>query len=133
MVDLAVRGYLRIVEKEKPKFFGLVKDHEYVFERLDPPADAKPLAAHEERVLAGIFEDGQNVELSDLENDFIVTSPGSGTASFQADRARTVSVAARPGAHNLDRGGCVVGSGHHDAGCHRWRRTVQPGGLFQSP
>jgi uncharacterized membrane protein YgcG len=70
MVDLAVRGYLRIVEQEKPKFFGLMQDHEYVFQRLDPPAGAPPLAPHEEKVLAGIFEDGTNVELSDLENDF---------------------------------------------------------------
>jgi hypothetical protein len=35
----------------------------------DSPADAKLLAPRG-KVLSGIFEDGRNVELSDLENDF---------------------------------------------------------------
>ncbi len=104
MVDLAVRGYLRIVEEEKPKFFGLVKDHEYVFQQLDPPADAKPLANHEERVLRGIFGKGRNVELSDLENDFYRHLSGIRNGIFsrlverrlyrsRPDRVRTIWIA----------------------------------------
>ena len=45
MVDLAVRGYIRIEEREESKLFGLMKGKEYVLHRLDPPAGAQPLAA----------------------------------------------------------------------------------------
>jgi uncharacterized protein (TIGR04222 family) len=70
MVDLAVRGHLRIEEKQESALFGLMKRREYVFRQLDPAEGAPPLATHERKVLNGIFEDGTEVELSDLENEF---------------------------------------------------------------
>jgi hypothetical protein len=77
MVDLAVRGYLRIEEREHELLFGLIKRRDYVFHRLQPAADAKPLAPHEERVLAGIFPGGVSEQkLSDLENEFYKELPG---------------------------------------------------------
>ncbi|HEY7682487.1 MAG TPA: DUF2207 domain-containing protein [Gemmatimonadales bacterium] len=76
MVDLAVRGYLRIEEREN-MLLGLFKRREYVFHRLEPPADARPLQPHEQGVLSGIFSGGTTeVELSDLENQFYRQLPG---------------------------------------------------------
>jgi len=77
LVDLAVNGHLKIEEREERKLFGLIKNQEYVFHRLEPPADARPLAPHEQRVLNGVFTGGsQTVELSDLENEFYTSLPG---------------------------------------------------------
>jgi uncharacterized membrane protein len=77
LVDLAVRGYMRIEEREVPKLFGLLKDEEFVFVKLTPPADAKALAPHEQRVFDGVFASGlPTVDLSELENEFYQTLPG---------------------------------------------------------
>ena len=71
IVDLAVRGHLRIEEREESKLFGLVKDREFVFHRTDPKPPDRPLMTYESEVLDGIFEDGaREVELSDLQNEF---------------------------------------------------------------
>jgi hypothetical protein len=71
LVDLAVRGYLRIEETDESLLFGLVKRREYVFHRLEPPKGVTGLAPHEGGVLRGIFENGKTrVELSDLEDEF---------------------------------------------------------------
>jgi uncharacterized membrane protein len=71
VVDLAVRGSLKIEERDESSLLGLVKRREYVFHRLELPAGAKVLEPHERRVLDGIFEDGKReVKLSDLEDEF---------------------------------------------------------------
>lgn len=71
IVDLAVRGHLRIEEREESKLFGLVKDQEFVFHRTTPKAPGQPLQRYETEVLEGIFQDGaREVELSDLKNEF---------------------------------------------------------------
>ena len=77
LVDLAVRGHLRIEEREDSHLFGLIKRQEYVFHRLDAPPDAGRLRPHEDRVLAGVFEGGvAETKLSDLENEFYKCLPG---------------------------------------------------------
>ena len=71
VVDLAVRGHLKIEEKEESKLFGLVKDKEFVFRRTDPPAGGPRLLSYESKVLNGIFSSNpQVVFLSDLKNEF---------------------------------------------------------------
>ncbi|HET9275529.1 MAG TPA: DUF2207 domain-containing protein, partial [Gemmatimonadales bacterium] len=77
MVDLAVRGFLRIEERDDRKLFGLISDREYVLHRLKPPAEWNGLAPHEQRVLEGIFE-GQKAsrKLSDMEDEFYSCLPG---------------------------------------------------------
>jgi len=71
IVDLAVRGQLKIEEREESKLFGLVKDKEFVFHRTAPKAPQLPLQPYESKVLEGIFQDGaREVELSDLKNEF---------------------------------------------------------------
>jgi hypothetical protein len=71
IVDLAVRGHLRIEEREESKLFGLVKNKEFVFHRTSPKGLQLPLQRYETEVLEGIFQDGaREVELSDLQNEF---------------------------------------------------------------
>ena len=58
IVDLAVRGYLVIEEKEKIKCWGFIKNKEYVFHMKKKPAEWTGLKAHELILLAGIFANG---------------------------------------------------------------------------
>jgi uncharacterized membrane protein YgcG len=65
IIDLAVRGYLTIEEKEKSWIFGS-KDW-----RLTKKKNAdSALLPFETQVLSGLFEDGDAADLSDLKNKF---------------------------------------------------------------
>jgi uncharacterized membrane protein len=69
--DLAVRGYLRIEEREEDRLFGLMKSEQYHFHRVRPRSDWTTLLPHERLVLDGIFADGADeVSLDDLKNEF---------------------------------------------------------------
>jgi uncharacterized membrane protein len=84
LVDLAVRGHLRIEEREESALLGLMTKREYLFHRLTPPADAPPLGAHESRMLGGLFEAGTfTVKLSDLDDEFYQHLPGIRDAIFE--------------------------------------------------
>ncbi len=75
MTDLAVKGYLKIEEREVSALLGLMTRTEYVFHKLEPQG-ATALAPHEEMVLRGIFSGGKTeVKLSDLENSFYKNLP----------------------------------------------------------
>ena len=77
LIDLAVRGYLKIEERQEKALFGLASKEEFVFHRLKAPAEWRDLKGHERQVLEGIFGGGRlaTVELSDLENSFYQTLP----------------------------------------------------------
>jgi uncharacterized membrane protein YgcG len=76
LVDLAVRGYLRIEERDETKLFGLIGGRSYVLQRRDPPSDAAALAPHEQRVFDGVFAGrGAFVLLSQLEDEFYKELP----------------------------------------------------------
>ena len=73
IVDLAVRGYLVIVEQKKDHLLGLTHSTEYVFQLKKPSSDWASLKPHEQGLLAGIFSggtDGETVALADLHNRF---------------------------------------------------------------
>ncbi|HSE27501.1 MAG TPA: DUF2207 domain-containing protein [Gemmatimonadales bacterium] len=71
LVDLAVRGFVRIEEKEETALFGLIKSEEFLFHRLKPESEWNALLPHERKVLVGIFESGADVvALSDLKDEF---------------------------------------------------------------
>jgi hypothetical protein len=77
LVDLAVRGHLRIEEQDDRKLFGLIGGREYVLHRLTPEGGAEPLAPHERKVLHGLFSGrGSAVALSELEDEFYTELPG---------------------------------------------------------
>ena len=77
VVDLAVRGYLKIEEVEDPVLFGLFHRDDFLFRSLRPRAEWRDLQPHERRVLEGLFEDGgSDVRLSALKNEFYTHLPG---------------------------------------------------------
>ena len=84
LVDLAVRGYLKIVEHEEPKLLGLIGGgRTYEFHLLSPPAGAQPLAPHEAKVYKGVFDGrGTSVKLDQLDAEFYAELPGIRNAIF---------------------------------------------------
>jgi hypothetical protein len=86
IVDLAVRGYLTIEEKESQHMMGLYSNKEYVFHMKRKPAEWKGLKSHELLLLAGIFTNGAapDVELSTLQNEFYKNLPGIKESIFDA-------------------------------------------------
>jgi hypothetical protein len=69
LVDLAVRGYLRIEERQNPKLFGLFGGGtSYTLQRLKTSEGLEP---HEIAVFDGIFASrGDSVELHELKDEF---------------------------------------------------------------
>jgi uncharacterized membrane protein YgcG len=78
LVDLAVRGYILIEEKEESKLLGLLTTKDYVFNLRKQEAEWKDLQAHERALLDSLFAGGHliSVEMSDLENSFYKKLPG---------------------------------------------------------
>lgn len=63
LVDLAVRGYIGIEEREEKKLLGLITSTDYVFHQRKPREEWSPLLAHEERFLSGLFSTASHMEL----------------------------------------------------------------------
>ena len=86
LVDLAVRGFVRIEEKDESKMFGLWSSKGHSFELLRPRSEWKDLVPHERTLLDAVFTCGTGalepgagplarVSLSDLENKFYKDLP----------------------------------------------------------
>jgi uncharacterized membrane protein len=77
LVDLAVRGYLLIEEKEEARLLGLWSGKDYVFTLRKELAEWGELKPHEAKLLNALFARGSrtSVELSDLENRFYKDLP----------------------------------------------------------
>ncbi|MBZ5568400.1 MAG: DUF2207 domain-containing protein [Acidobacteriia bacterium] len=73
IVDLAVRGYLKIEQVEIPGFFHHGKD--YVFHLLKPNSQWSELAPFERVMLENIFWGGTKTDLSSLRNRFYTAIP----------------------------------------------------------
>ena len=67
IVDLAVRGYLTIEETESKVLWFSRTD--WTMRRADPPPDGE-LLPYERTLLDGLFEDGDEVKVSDLKGAF---------------------------------------------------------------
>ena len=65
IVDLAVRGHLRIVELTEKKLWRSKTDW-----RLERLSSDDPLLPYEQRLLDGLFSDGDEVEIGDLKGSF---------------------------------------------------------------
>jgi uncharacterized membrane protein len=85
IVDLAVRGYIVIEEKEKSGMMGLLHNKEYVFHLKKSVKEWAGLKPHEIVLLAGIFSNGAQteVELSSLQNEFYTKLPGIKNGIFE--------------------------------------------------
>ena len=72
IVDLAVRGYLKIEEREATGLAAWLKGNTYSFELLKDHDEWAELQPHESRLMSALFEGGfrKVVELDDLENEF---------------------------------------------------------------
>jgi hypothetical protein len=77
IVDLAVRGFLTIEQKEKDQLLGIVHHKEYIFHRTKAASDWVNLKPHEQLLLGALFDDGvsDSVSLSQLQNHFYVHLP----------------------------------------------------------
>jgi hypothetical protein len=82
LIDLAVRGKLRIEEHQNPKLFGLFGGGtEYTLQRV---AKDDQLAPHEMLVFNGVFGARDSIELADLKNEFYKELPGIRDAVFDS-------------------------------------------------
>ena len=75
LVDLAVRGYVKIEEVDDK---GLLFHHkDYIFHSLKPQSEwkDKSLAAHERVMLENVFAGGSEIRLSSLKNHFYTAIP----------------------------------------------------------
>ncbi len=66
IIDLAVRGYLTIEETRG----GLFNKRSYIFHKTPHPRHGESLQPYEQSILDGLFEQGDDVALSDLKNKF---------------------------------------------------------------
>jgi hypothetical protein len=73
LVDLAVRGYVKIEQVETPGLFHHGKD--YVLHLLKPNTQWQDLAPHERVMLENVFVGGQMTNLSSLKNRFYTAIP----------------------------------------------------------
>jgi hypothetical protein len=79
LLDLAVRGYLRIDESSSKSFLFL-SSSDFTLHRLRPGDEA--LKAHEQKLLEGLFDGGDEVRVSDLRNRFYKHLPAIRTALY---------------------------------------------------
>jgi uncharacterized membrane protein YgcG len=71
VVDLAVRGYLRIEERQESKLLGFWSSSGFHLHLLKAASEWTGLKPHERAIMSGIFSDEKTtVALSDLENRF---------------------------------------------------------------
>ena len=77
IVDLAVRGYLKIEQQETSQALGLVHHKSFIFHRTKDASQWATLKAHEQELLKALFDDGteEAVSLADLQNRFYVHLP----------------------------------------------------------
>ncbi|MBU0668276.1 DUF2207 domain-containing protein, partial [Patescibacteria group bacterium] len=68
IIDMAVRGYIKIIETKKKKFLG--NDIYYEFEKLKDFTDDPSLHDHEKKTLKAIFGESNKKTLNDLKNKF---------------------------------------------------------------
>ena len=89
IVDLAVRGYIVIEEKQKDHLLGLTHSKDYLFHLQKSQADWPALKPHEQELLRGIFPSGNAgdiVSLADLHNRFYQNIPGYQKPDFRLAR-----------------------------------------------
>ncbi|MGH7652840.1 MAG: DUF2207 domain-containing protein [Gemmatimonadaceae bacterium] len=88
LVDLAVRGYVRIEETTEKHLLGLTSSTDYIFHILKPSTQWSDLAPHEQRYMDGLAAaaplDETTVKLSDLRNKFYKSLRGIRDAIYDA-------------------------------------------------
>lgn len=134
LVDLAVRGFIRIEEQTEKRLLGLVTDTEFEFFLLQPRRTWSGLTRHEERYLDALFSGADSVRLSDLQNNFYKSLPEIRNALYEQMIERGYYVQ-RPDSvkHNwLALAGAVliVGGGLAMFAASRGSNWISPAALF---
>jgi uncharacterized membrane protein YgcG len=80
LVDLAVRGYLRIEEEDRSGLARLLTKQHYTFRRLRAAGDE--LRPHERRMHGALFSGREAVSTRDMEHEFYKELPGMRTVLF---------------------------------------------------
>ena len=73
IIDLATRGWLKIIENEKKGFFG--SSFQYDLEKTSPKDKQDTLNDYEETIYNGIFGSKEKTSLDDLKNSFYTHIP----------------------------------------------------------
>ncbi len=76
IVDLAVRGFLRIDETEEKALFGILSSEGFTFRLMAPMERWDDLKAHERELMHALFRDRTEVGTGELENSFYEDLPG---------------------------------------------------------
>jgi uncharacterized membrane protein len=88
LIDLAVRGFIRIEEVTESRFLGLGKSTEYIIHIIRKRSAWSELKLHEQRYLEGLSgaapRDGYTVKVSELTNKFYKALPGIRNAIYKA-------------------------------------------------
>jgi hypothetical protein len=86
LVDLAVRGYIVIEEKQTSHAMGLIHSKDYTFHLQKKASEWTGLKQHELLLLSALFSDGaiDAVSLADLQNHFYKNIPGIRDSLFDA-------------------------------------------------
>jgi uncharacterized membrane protein len=86
LVDLAVKGYLTIEQRDESHLLGLSHSKEYIFHLKKPLTEWASARPHETQMLAALFDNGANreVKLSDLQNHFYKQLPAIRDSIFEA-------------------------------------------------
>jgi Predicted membrane protein (DUF2207) len=106
LVDLAVRGYVKIEETNDQ---GLVFHHrDYVFHLLKPAEQWGDLAAHERLMLVNTFAEGSDIRLSSLKNRFYTAIPPIRQDIMSALRRKGMYLLDPESANAYSIGGAVV-------------------------
>jgi hypothetical protein len=77
LVDLAVKGYLTIEQKDESHLLGLTHSKSYIFHLKKPATEWGGTRPHENEMLMALFDGGANtdVNLADLQNHFYTHLP----------------------------------------------------------
>ena len=86
LVDLAVKGYITIEQKEDSGLLAFLHHKDYVFHLKKPVTEWRGAREHELQLLAALFDTGATTEvkLSDLQNHFYKHLPSIRGAIFDA-------------------------------------------------
>ena len=85
LIDLAVRGYLRIEERQESKLLGFWSSSAFYLHRLKTSSEWTELKEHERVIMNGIFTNDATkvVAMSDLENRFYAYLDGIKSSLFE--------------------------------------------------
>jgi uncharacterized membrane protein len=86
LVDLAVRGFIKIEEKTESHLFGLAKSTDYIIHFTGDPADTRSLKPHEQHYLSALSSlapiGESSVKISDLQDKFYTHLPSIRSAIY---------------------------------------------------